>query len=67
LLSRGMPIGKTTPDYSTVLKNIENADLTSYRFVYAAKGLYKAVWIASNITPRDEEKLVKTFYIRIAD
>lgn len=67
IVSRPMVVGSVANDYSIAVKNVANADVEQYDYVYATTGTFKAVWHAFNNTSEKQESVLKTFYIKIIE
>lgn len=53
------------PDRPLAIKTRIDVPLTSYTFNYAVPGNYKAVFVATNVNSKGEEKVVKTINVTI--
>lgn len=67
IVSRPMVVGSVVNDKSIAIKNVSDADISEYDYVYSAAGTYKAVWVGFNETTKDKKSVVKTFYIKIVE
>lgn len=65
IVSKALYLGRVSPDISIGLKSINNPDLTGYPFKYAAAGTYKATFVVFNNTVKEQETVVKQFYIKV--
>jgi hypothetical protein len=65
IISKALYLGRVSPDISIGLKSINNPDLTVYPFKYAAAGTYKASFVVFNNTVKEQETVVKQFYIKV--
>ncbi|MBS1565252.1 MAG: hypothetical protein JST39_12735, partial [Bacteroidetes bacterium] len=65
IITKPLYLGRVSPDVSIGLKSINNPDLTGYAFKYAAAGTYKAVFVVFNNTTKEQETIVKSFYIKV--
>lgn len=67
IVSRPMIVGSVANDISIAVKNVSDADISEYNYVYSTAGTYKAVWVGFNETTKDKKSVVKTFYIKIEE
>lgn len=65
IVTKPLNITSVTPDISLPVKAVGSGNITGYAYKYAAVGTYKAVFKISNNTVKEEETVLKEFWIKI--
>lgn len=65
IVSKPLYIGRVAPDLAVGLKNIGNADLTSYSYKYTATGKYTVTFIIFNNSVDEQKTVIKQFNIKV--
>lgn len=59
-------INACSPDQGLAIKNISQR-IDSYSYTYGKKGLYKAVFVATNANYKHESRVIREVYVRVVD
>ncbi len=66
IISHPIFMNEVNPDVpKAILKSFNSTDVTNYEYKYASVGVYKATFVANNITADDKKENVKTFIIKV--